>query len=181
MGPSIKFPKPWPEHHLKTGQAKKSTQPLPCCVSCLNRRGIFAFGSGYFYKPKETNCQFSYAKRKISRLLIPFFLCNVFYGIVVLMLRPLGVEIGESLSFYTLFIAPLQHCHQFMYNLGTWFVIPLFIILIINNLLHKLLSFTKKRTIILFLFTCCSGLSVLNLLRLGLIPKLSSAKVSGRA
>ena len=85
----------------------------------------------------------------------------------MLLLRPLGVEIGESLSFYTLFIAPLQHGHQFMYNLGTWFVIPLFIILIANNLLHKLLSFTEKRTIILFFVYLLLGIISVQLAKAG--------------
>ena len=74
---------------------------------------------------------------------------------------------GGTISFHTLFIAPLQHGHQFIYNLGTWFVIPLFIIVITNNLLHKVLKFSSKRTIILFVLYLLLGIASVKLAKNG--------------
>lgn len=123
--------------------------------------GIFAFGSGYFYKEKYSENQISYLKRKVARLVIPFYLCNLFYGIVVALLRPLGMEIGGNINFDNLIIAPLQHGHQFIYNLGTWFVIPLFVIEIFNNVLQRLFAFLKEFRVI-FLFITYVALGTLS-------------------
>ena len=130
--------------------------------------GIFAFGSGYFYKEKYAGDQLSYLKRKITRLIIPFYLCNLFYGIIVAVLKPLGMEIGGEINFNSLVIAPLQHGHQFLYNLGTWFVIPLFVIEIFNNILYRLFSFIKEtRTLFLFILYIAVGALSVSLARHG--------------
>ena len=131
--------------------------------------GIFAFGSGYFYKPSYADTQLAYIKRKIVRLIIPFYLCNIFYGFAVVLLKHFGVQLGEDISFHSLVIAPLQHGHQFIYNLGTWFVIPLFVAEIANNFLTKLFCFFKEyRTIFLFLLYLSLGAISVKLSKHGL-------------
>ncbi len=130
--------------------------------------GIFAFGSGYFYKVVNADKQFDYLKRKVLRLIVPFYLCNLFYGILVAALKPFGMAIGADLSFNSLIIEPLQHGHQFMYNLGTWFVVPLFVVEIFNNILHKLLAFLKNhRTWVIFLIYLGLGALSVSLSRHG--------------
>ena len=120
--------------------------------------GIFAFGSGYFYKVVHADNQVVYLKRKIKRLIIPFFLCNTFYGFLILVMRPLGMAMGSEMNLSTLIIEPLQHGHQFVYNLGTWFVIPLFVVEIFNNILNKFLGFLKKiRILIIFIIYLILG------------------------
>lgn len=130
--------------------------------------GIFAFGSGYFYKIKECDRQFDYLKRKIKHLLIPLFLCNLFYGILVEVMRPLGMSIGGGLNFQNLIITPMQHGHQFVYNLGTWFVFPLFVIVIFNNILFKLLAFLgERRAIVTFILYLALGIISVKLAKNG--------------
>ena len=131
--------------------------------------GIFAFGSGYFYKSSESNNQYSYLIRKIKHLMLPFFLCNIFYGFLVLCSKPLGMSMGGDFTLNNLLIAPLQSGDQFIYNLGTWFVVPLFVIVIINNLLFKCLSFVaQKREIILFVIYLVLGVLSVKLSWLGI-------------
>ncbi len=67
---------------------------------------IFIFISGYFYKPEDETHILSYVKRKFVRLLIPYFIWNVFYGLLTMMLHQFGFAIGENISLYNLFIAP---------------------------------------------------------------------------
>ena len=130
--------------------------------------GIFAFGSGYFYKEKYARDQIFYLKRKVARLIIPFYLCNLFYGIVVSVLKPLGLEIGDYINFNTLIVAPLQHGHQFIYNLGTWFVVPLFVVEIFNNATYRLfLCFKRYREIIIFVLYVALGALSISLARHG--------------
>lgn len=130
--------------------------------------GIFAFGSGYFYKSLESNNQYSYFKRKINHLMVPFFLCNIFYGFLVLCSKQFGIFIGGDFTLNNLLIAPLYHGHQFVYNLATWFVVPLFVLVIVNNLLFKCFSFvSQKREIILFVIYLIFGVLSIKLSRMG--------------
>ena len=124
--------------------------------------GIFAFGAGYFYKNTYSCNQLLYLKKKIYRLIVPFFLCNLFYGILVTILHSLGMPMGEDMSYSTLVIRALQDGHQFIYNLGTWFVVPLFVIEIFNNILYKVTNSIKHSQVVCIfaLYLMLGGLSV---------------------
>ncbi|MCQ2596108.1 MAG: acyltransferase [Treponemataceae bacterium] len=104
---------------------------------------LFVFSSGYFYKSKNEKQPLKYCLQKIKNLLVPLFLWNFFYALVVFLLSFNGFKIGKNISFYTLFIAPITNGHQFAYNLGGWFVIPLFMIEVFNVFIRKLLFFVK--------------------------------------
>lgn len=104
---------------------------------------LFVFISGYFYKPEEEKHIISYIKRKCLHLLLPYFIWNVFYGILAAILHHNGILFGENISFYTLFIAPFLSGHQFMYNAPAWFVPALFLVELCNIIGRRLLSFIK--------------------------------------
>lgn len=83
---------------------------------------IFLFVSGYFYKKEAEERIGSYILGKCITLLVPYFLWNLFYGILTNILHGAGFAIGEPLSFKTLFLSPFLDGHQFMYNFPAWFV-----------------------------------------------------------
>lgn len=101
---------------------------------------IFLFVSGYFYKEEAEDHILSYLFRKFVSLMVPYFLWNLFYGIVATLLHHVGFFIGESLSLKTLFLSPFIDGHQFMYNFPAWFVPVLFMLEVINVLMRKVLS-----------------------------------------
>ena len=122
--------------------------------------GIFAFGSGYFYKTQYANTQLKYLKRKIIHLIVPLYLCNIFYAFIVYILKKNGVMIGGGVTLENLIISPLFHL-QFLYNLGTWFVFPLFFVEIFNNLFYRFSSFLRGKQICI-IFCVYLGLGVLS-------------------
>ena len=105
---------------------------------------IFDFSSGYFYKSQNEKTPLKYCIKKIKNLLIPLYIWNLFYGIIVKLLSFKGFTIGEELNFYNLIISPVLSGHQFEYNLASWFVIPLFMVEIFNLFLRKILFFVKE-------------------------------------
>ncbi len=99
---------------------------------------LFAFVSGYFYKNKaEENCG-KYIWKKVKRLIIPLYLWNFFYAVVVAFLSMHGFTMGTDITLENLLIAPITNGHQFYYNVGGWFVIPLFMIEVYNVLIRKM-------------------------------------------
>ena len=86
---------------------------------------LFMFTSGYFLSIKRSYKEFF--TRKITRLILPLYLWNLFYGLLCWYLNTYqGFQIGENLSAYNLLIAPITDGHQYIYNMGSWFLIPLF-------------------------------------------------------
>ena len=83
--------------------------------------------------------------KKTKKFLLPLFLYNIAYGLIVQSLQPFGFTIGGDFTLYNLFIAPLISGHQFGYNLGGWFLIPLFMIEISNLLVRKVTRIFKHK------------------------------------
>lgn len=97
--------------------------------------------------------------KKVKSLLIPLYLWNFFYGIVQLVLRSIGFTIGEEVNIYNLLIAPINDGHQFSFNMGGWFIIPLFMVQIYNILLRRLLGRWIKEEWIYFIINLILGAS----------------------
>lgn len=97
---------------------------------------LFMFISGYFYKEKEMAHPLAYLLKKVKRLLVPYFIWNLIYGLLAWLLRGNGFAMGEEISLYTLFLAPFLHGYQFIYNYAAWFVPVLFIIEMMNLLMR---------------------------------------------
>ncbi len=88
---------------------------------------ILIFASGYFYKSEAETKPAAFLWKKCKRLLIPMYIWNLVYGLLVLILKNFGFTIGGDFNLRNLILAPLYDGHQFEYNLAGWFVVPLFI------------------------------------------------------
>ena len=126
---------------------------------------IFLFISGYFLKEKDENDITGYITRKIKNLLIPYFIWNIFYGIISTVLNLKGITVGQTISLYNLFIAPFLGGHQFMLNFPAWFIPALFLTEVINIFVRKaafaVLCKVKKEYVEILLF---AGYTVVGIL-----------------
>ena len=121
---------------------------------------LFLFVSGYFYRPEAEKEIGRYLARKFLALMGPYFLWNLAYGILAALLRRAGFSIGQELSLYTLFLAPFDGGHQFMYHFPSWFVPVLFLIEVINVCMRKALSvFRLNREWLIFAGTLLLGIA----------------------
>ena len=101
---------------------------------------LFMFISGYFYRPQEEDIPLAYLKKKVRRLLVPYFIWNLVYGLIAWALRTWGgFTLGEPVTFKSLFIEPILHGYQYLYNFAAWFVPVLFLIEVMNLCMRLLL------------------------------------------
>lgn len=100
---------------------------------------LFLFISGYFYKPEKEEQIGAYLAGKARSLLLPYFIWNLIYGLIVLLLRAAGFYIGNEPSLWTLFVEPFLSGHQFLYNAPAWFVPALFLTEAVNVVIRRLL------------------------------------------
>ncbi|WP_158584951.1 acyltransferase family protein [Lacrimispora algidixylanolytica] len=100
--------------------------------------GIFVFSSGYFYSEKAKDNFFLYMWNKVKRLLVPLYLWNVIYGILVILLKAKGFSMGGEFTLRNLLLTPILTGHQFIYNLGGWFIVPLFCVEIFHVMYKKI-------------------------------------------
>ena len=88
---------------------------------------MFIFISGYFFREKKLDNTGQYILKKAKTLLIPYFVWTLFYGILVNVLKSMGIiYYGEKLSLKTLFVEPWQNGKMFQINEPSWFVPVLF-------------------------------------------------------
>ena len=73
-------------------------------------------------------------------MLVPYFLWNLFCGILAQILHKAGFSLGEALSFKTFFLSPFLNGHQFLYHFSAWFVPALFLIEVMNVMMWKVLG-----------------------------------------
>lgn len=97
---------------------------------------LFMFVSGYFLNLTR-GCKEFFA-RKTMRLLVPLFLWNAAYGVLCWYLnRYRGFSLGGEFNLYNLLYAPLVDGHQFIYNMASWFLVPLFLVQAIGFLILR--------------------------------------------
>ena len=106
---------------------------------------LFVFTSGYFYKEDNEKHVTKYIWKKFKRLIIPMYIWNLIYGIFVQITRLKDFTIGGDFNFTNLVIAPITNGHQFIYNMASWFLVPLFIVETINVIFRKLAKKIKIR------------------------------------
>ena len=125
---------------------------------------IFLFVSGYFYKDEAEKNIGGYIWKKCRMLLVPYFLWNLFYGVLAQVLHGIGLSLGEVLSFRTLFLSPFIDGHQFLYNFSAWFVPALFLVEIINVLMRKILGVLRlKYEWLIFIVSLVVGMVTIQL------------------
>ncbi|MBO4323992.1 MAG: acyltransferase [Lachnospiraceae bacterium] len=105
---------------------------------------LFIFASGYFYKSSNEDTVFKYIFKKIRTLIIPLYLYTVAYALLVQASHLKGFQMGGDFTFENIVIAPLNHGHQFIYNMGGWFIAPLFMVEVFNVLMRKVLKWIRK-------------------------------------
>lgn len=97
---------------------------------------LFMFVSGYFLNLTR-GCKEFFA-RKTMRLIVPLFLWNAAYGALCWYLnRYRGFSLGGEFNLYNLLYAPLVDGHQFIYNMASWFLVPLFLVQAIGFLILR--------------------------------------------
>ena len=130
---------------------------------------VFVFISGYFYNESKEDNILSYIGHKALRLLVPYFICNLIYGIISTVLSANGFSYCAPISLKNFFIEPFLGGHQFGLNFASWFVPALFIIEVINIISRKILSLIfRSRTnlicdLILTLGTLAAGIATVYL------------------
>lgn len=105
---------------------------------------LFMFISGYFYKKAEEEHPLAYVKKKVKRLLVPYFIWNLIYGVIAWLMRGCGFQMGEGIGPGTLFVAPFMHGYQFIYNYAAWFVPVLFVVEIMNLFMRLTMSIVVR-------------------------------------
>lgn len=121
---------------------------------------LFLFASGYFFKQKNANSIQSvciHIKKKIFRLVIPYYLWNIVYCIVGYFLNQytiLTIESGitSPISFFT---EPFLKGVGSGYNRAAWFLIALFLVETIYTFFRyftKKIKLDNEYIIICFLF-----------------------------
>ena len=119
---------------------------------------LFAFGSGYFYRDGDEARPLAAIARRAKRLLLPLYLWNAVYGVGAAILQRFGgFTLGEPLSLYTLLLAPITDGEHFVYNLGSWFVFPLFASQVLYLLARRLSRLWGEREGITFLLCLIPG------------------------
>lgn len=104
---------------------------------------LFLFISGYFYRPEKEEQIGAYLVGKARSLLLPYFIWNLIYGLIVMALRAAGFYIGNEISLWTLFAEPFLSGHQFLYNAPAWFVPALFLTETVNVAGRRLLRLLR--------------------------------------
>ncbi len=132
---------------------------------------LFMFISGYFYKEEYENQVGAFLLRKIKRLVIPYFIWNIFYGILVLILRKFGFTIGNDVNLYTLIVQPVVDGHQFYFNLAAWFLLALFIVEVIYLFGQKVIHFLFKNKVfglgLMFVMSLVGGIIAIKMANKG--------------
>ena len=72
------------------------------------------------------------------------YLYNFFYAAVVSLSQFAGFHIGGYITLEALLLSPLYNGHQFYYNLGAWFVVPLFLNQLMYAGYRKIISQLEK-------------------------------------
>ena len=81
---------------------------------------LFIFISGYFFRMKEGESLWRFAKRKFLRLMIPYYFWNLIYGFLAAFLRRNGFLFGEPITLDTLVLEPFCLGYQFILNHAAW-------------------------------------------------------------
>ena len=136
--------------------------------------GIFVFAAGYFYRFEEERHPLHYIGKKVKHLLIPLYLWNFAYALIVTIMGKLDFPMGVGITWRKLFLFPLTNGHQFGYNLAAWFVAPLFMVEAVMAIVRFVLPAAAERRwvvvkeTVLFLFFTAAGAAGVKLTQSGL-------------
>jgi len=97
---------------------------------------LFVFVAGYFINLSRSYSDFII--HKLKRLILPLYLWNLVYGGLAYYLNTYhGFSLGGRFTLYNLLFAPIVDGHQFIYNMASWFLVPLFLVQLISFIILK--------------------------------------------
>ena len=109
---------------------------------------LFFFISGYLFKEKYLDDVANFFERRVKTLLVPYFLYNIFYLVVTVVVAKLtGKWWGMPLSLKNFFITPFLNGHQFDLSCPLWFVTQLFMTMITFLFVFRILKGIKDNKI----------------------------------
>lgn len=109
---------------------------------------LFVFISGYFFKTEEVCWKKTghYLWKQMKRLLIPFFVWNLIYGLISqVAFQTMGIEWCHANEFlYRVLVLPFTYGNCFFeFNAPSWFILMLFEVKILNWFLHSVFRRTN--------------------------------------
>ncbi len=114
--------------------------------------GLFAFGSGYFFYKHLKDRPLDIIKYKFKKTIVPLYIWTFIYGIIIQILHQFGYKLGLGLSLKNLLWTPLYSGHAYVFNLGSWFLVPLFLLQAFTAILIPVLKRTNGSIFIFILY-----------------------------
>lgn len=101
---------------------------------------LFVVASGYFYKDENDSQSIRvFLLGKFRALVIPYFTWNIFYGILNYVLRRRGIiHYGDQINLKSMFVRPWIDGHQFHFNIASWFLLSLFLVIVTSFTVRKI-------------------------------------------
>lgn len=103
---------------------------------------LFTFCSGYFFKDAALKRPGRYVCKKLRTLILPMYGYTIAYGLLVRLLHRWGFQIGGKFNLHNILISPLNDGHQFVLNMAGWYIVPLFMVEILNCMIR---AFFKRK------------------------------------
>lgn len=127
---------------------------------------LFFFISGYFYKQENEDNLYGkkgYIWKQTKKLVIPYFIWNLIYGIIGMILRKCNIiEYGHDITLKNFILDPWLGGHQYIINLAAWFMLALFLVKIIYIVTRKILNNCKiwNDDILIIIFFIIAWISI---------------------
>jgi len=125
---------------------------------------LFFFISGYFFVAQDSiRAKGLWTAKKFRHLLIPYFIFNLFFCLLTMILANYGLNPKGDASWFGFFIRPFLDGHQYPLFLAAWFVPQLFLVhilaqwLIPRNRRPALFILLAVSSVIAFLFFYLPG------------------------
>lgn len=127
---------------------------------------LFAFISGYFFHYDGYKNLKKYSYKQIKRLLLPFFLWNIFYNCILTFFRHNSFfmfTMGQDISIYGIVYRSITIGDASMLNIPSWFILTLFLIKMLSYLFRINLEIYKINLSvhkIMLIFLCIGILGI---------------------
>lgn len=124
---------------------------------------MFVFISGYFFKVKniETCGKIAkYTANKFMKLMVPYLLWAVFYGVFVTLTENFGLLHWSNLTFSSLWKSVLSGGSTFNVNGAAWFVPLLFSVTIVYIVIRKMFNRIWNDSVALVVFVLIGAAAV---------------------
>ena len=100
----------------------------------------FIFVSGYYFKLNNSVKLSEFIKNKMYKLIIPYYIANVFYGMLTYYLKKQSLFSNcKDLSLFNLIVEPWLSGYQFNLNGPSWFALFLFLVQLVYFVLKKII------------------------------------------